>query len=88
MLYCAVPSKPVSGTYPDDWYQGTVSFNDNIWQVNADTSELHQIASITDQSNQFVDGFNLNTDSKDNFLIFMDKNHLSLWSLDLVRSNK
>ncbi len=84
MVYCAVPAQPVAGTYPDDWYKGTVSFVDKIWQVSATTGEVHLISSIVDTSDRIIDAFNLGLDDKDNFLIFMNKNDLSLWSLDLT----
>ena len=86
LVYCAVPSQPIAGTYPDDWYKGNVSFTDKIWQVNADTGELHQVASIFDQSDRLIDAFNLGLDPKDNYLFFMNKNDLSFWSLDLVKN--
>ena len=87
LVYCAVPAQPIAGTYPDDWYKGDVSFPDKIWQVNAETKEVHLISSIVDQSDRIIDAYDLGLDEKDNFLVFMNKNDLSLWSLDLVRKN-
>lgn len=86
LFYCGVPAQPVSAVYPDDWYKGSISFNDKIWQVNASTGELHLISSIVDQSDRVIDTFNLGLDDKDNFLIFMNKTDLSLWSLDLIET--
>lgn len=85
MVYCAVPSQPVAGTYPDDWYKGAVSFIDKIWQSNATTGEIKLVSSIVDTSDRVIDAFNLGLDAKDDFLIFMNKNDLSLWSLDLTK---
>jgi hypothetical protein len=87
LVYCAVPFQPVSGTYPDDWYKGTLSTVDKIWQVNAATSEIHLISTVFDQAKRSIDAFNLGLDDKDNYLFFMNKLDLSLWSLDLVSSN-
>ncbi|MDE1940897.1 MAG: hypothetical protein KGI66_02145, partial [Patescibacteria group bacterium] len=86
IVYCAVPSQPVPGTYPDDWYTGTLSTVDKIWQENAQTGEIHLISSIVDQSDRVIDAFNLGLDRKDQYLFFMNKNDLTLWSLDLVAS--
>jgi hypothetical protein len=88
MLYCAVPSQPVNATYPDDWYTGAVSFADKIWQVNATTEEVHLVTTIVDQSDRVIDAFNLGLDPKDEYLFFMNKNDLSLWSFDLVASKQ
>jgi hypothetical protein len=87
MVYCAVPSQPIKAIYPDDWYKGTISFIDKIWQSNATTGEIKLISSIVDTSDRVIDAFNLGLDPKDDFLIFMNKNDLSLWSLDLVSGN-
>jgi len=87
MVYCAVPFQPVSGTYPDDWYKGTLSTVDKIWQENAATGEVHLISSVFEQARTNIDAFNLGLDDKDNYLFFMNKLDLSFWSLDLVDSN-
>lgn len=34
ILYCAVPKTIEPGRYPDDWYQGKISFSDNIWRID------------------------------------------------------
>jgi len=88
LVYCAVPFQPVAGTYPDDWYRGTLSTADKIWQVDATTGEVKLISTIFDQSDRVIDIFNMNLDDKDDFLYFMNKNDLSLWSLDLIASTK
>ena len=87
VVYCAVPFQNFPGTYPDDWYRGTVSTIDKVWQVNSVTGETKLVAPIIGQADRVIDMFNLGIDDKDNFLFFMNKNDLSLWSLDLVRSH-
>ena len=87
MVYCAVPFQPVSGAYPEDWYKGTISTVDKIWQINADTDEIHLVSSLFDQAKRSIDAYNLGLDSNDNYLFFMNKNDLSFWSLDLVGSS-
>ena len=86
IVYCAVPSQMVSGTYPDDWYKGTLQTVDDIWQINAITGETKFAGKILGQAGRVIDAFNLGLDDKDNFLFFMNKYDLSFWSLDLVKS--
>lgn len=86
-VYCAVPTQLPSGTYPDDWYSGKLSTTDKIWQVNAVTGEVHLVSSLVDQADRIIDGFTLGLDPRDDYLFFMNKNDLSLWSLDLVQSH-
>lgn len=87
LVYCAVPTQPADAIYPDDWNKGLVSFTDKIWQVNATTGEVHLVSSIVDQSDRVIDAYDIGLDEKDNYLVFMNKNDLSLWSINLVSSN-
>lgn len=87
MIYCATPSKIDQAVYPDSWYNGSISFIDKIWQLNTETEEVHMVSQIINQSDRVIDVFNINIDDRDNYLFFMNKNDLSLWSLDLVSSN-
>ena len=84
VVYCAVPFKPVSGTYPDDWYRGNLSTVDKMWQLNAKTGEIHLVSSIFTEAKRNIDAYKLDLDSKDNYLFFINKGDLSFWSLDLV----
>ena len=59
---------------------------DGILILNAKTGEIHLVSSIVDQSDRVIDAFNLGIDPKDNYLFFMNKNDLTLWSYDLVAS--
>ncbi len=84
MLYCGVPTKLPEGVYPDDWYKGKLSFSDNIWQMNATDGEVRLIFKLSDTLKAGIDTYNFGLDRNDNYLMFMNKNDLSLWSLDLV----
>ncbi len=86
LVYCGVPFQITPGTYPDAWYDGTISTVDKIWQVNATTGETKLAAQLIGQAGRILDIFTLGLDDKDNFLLFMNKYDLSFWSLDLVRS--
>jgi len=87
MVYCAVPFQPVSGTYPDDWYKGTLATVDKIWSVDAKTGEVHLVSTVFADANKLIDAYNMGLDDKDNYLFFMNKYDLSFWSLDLVTSS-
>lgn len=84
-IYCAVPTEIPDGLYPDDWYSGTISFIDQIWHLDTETGEVHLIANLLNLSDQLIDAINLSLDPKENYLYFINKNDLSLWSLDLNR---
>lgn len=85
-VYCAAPSQTVSGVYPDDWYIGRTSSIDKMWSVSASTGELRLLPSIVDQADRVIDAYHLSIDAKDDHLFFINKNDLSLWSLDISKS--
>lgn len=84
-LYCAVPGEMAIADYPDAWYQGGVSFVDQIWHVDTDTGEIHLIANLLKEGDRLIDATNLTFDPKENFLYFINKRDLTLWSLDLTK---
>lgn len=78
IVYCAVPILISPASYPDDWYQGLISFNDSVWQVDLSTGEANVIFEQSDID--IVSPF-LTTD--ENYLIFTNKKDNTLWSLKL-----
>ena len=82
ILYCAVPKNIPNGNYPDDWYQGTVSFNDDFWMINTEEGTTKLLYENKDDSN--MDAFDLKLSGDDKYLSFTNKNDLSLWLLDLT----
>lgn len=85
VVYCAVPRSVPSGTYPDNWYTGEVSFNDNIWQANSKTNKTSFINSPFLSIKENLDGINLQISIDDNYLTFINKKDLSLWGLILKK---
>ncbi len=81
-LYCAVP-RAVSGTLPDDWYQGALSFSDRIWRIDLDGRVAVLVVDPKTVGNVEVDAVNLSVDSENNILIFTNKKDGSLWAYDL-----
>jgi hypothetical protein len=82
-VYCAVPTEIASGSYPDDWYSGKISFIDQIWHLDTTTGEVHLLANLLNLSNKLMDATDLILDPKEDFLYFTNKRDLTLWSLDL-----
>ncbi|MBI3633542.1 MAG: hypothetical protein HY226_04590 [Candidatus Vogelbacteria bacterium] len=80
LLYCAVPVSPNNNDYPDSWYQGTESFNDEIWVINLLTGQTNIIADQNSLGrNTTVDATNLQLSPKENYLSFINKKDQSLW---------
>lgn len=78
-LYCAVPSPIPPGTnLPDEWWQGSVSFDDALWRISLDTNTQEQILPPYQ-----LDATNLFLSKDESFVFFTNKKDGSLWSLHL-----
>lgn len=82
VVLCAVPRTVLPAQYPEDWYQGSMLFNDRIWEVNTQTGIERILSSLLNENlSGSMDAFNLVL--QNNILMFMNKHDLSLWALDL-----
>ncbi len=82
-VYCGVPIAFPPGIYPDAWYQGTVSFNDNIWKIDTSTGIATLIASPPALVGHSMDIIEPTLDSHEQYLMFVNKKDLTLWDLRL-----
>ncbi len=86
-VYCAVPQYLPSGLYPDSWYQGTLSFTDDIWRVDVSTGSTKLLASLTATSKEEIDAIKPFLDTRENYLFFTNKRDGAFWNL-LLPANK
>lgn len=84
-VFCAVPNTPPEATYPDDWYLGVVSFDDNIWKVDSKTNKTTFLFSPFTLVKENLDITNISISPDDNYLTFINKKDLSLWGLNLEK---
>lgn len=84
VVYCAAPKSIPLGTYPDSWYQGEVSFNDQIWKIDIKTGNTTMLVDPTTVGNgEEIDGTKLALDAGENYLFFVNKKDSYLWELAL-----
>ncbi len=84
VLYCAVPKTVDAGSYPDTWYQGEVSFEDQIWKIDVATGNTSMVLDpITIEGGEDVDGIKLAIDEGEDYLFFVNKKDSFLWGLSL-----
>lgn len=79
-VFCAVPKSFSSGTYPDVWYQGRVSFEDALWSMNLDTSVYYTLIDPASILNTTIDMTNLFLDGSEKYIFFTNKKDGILWS--------
>lgn len=83
-IYCAVPQFVNNNNLPDSWYQGEISFSDQIWVIDAITGNANQVADLQKLSNvAIIDGIKLSIDENERFVFFINKIDSFLWELDL-----
>ena len=84
MIYCAAP-RLVNGTnYPDIWYQGEISFEDQIWKISVETGSASIILDPAATGvGEEVDGIKLVVDEGENYLFFVNKKDSFLWRVEL-----
>lgn len=78
IIFCAAPKSFPSADYPDEWYQGAISFDDAVWQINIATGETQVIFNETN-----ADVINPFLSADESYFLFTNKNDLTLWSLKL-----
>ena len=84
VLYCAVPTNLTAGQYPDTWYQGEVSFTDQIWKIDLKTGATTMLVDpVTIRGGEEIDGIKLSLSPDGKYLLFVNKKDSFLWKLDL-----
>jgi len=83
ILYCAIPNFITPDNYPDVWYQGLQSFNDNLWEIDIESGTMTEIYQIGLNENVDIDVSDLKISLDDQYLSFSNKNDLSLWLLQI-----
>lgn len=82
-VFCAAPVTIPQGDYPDDWYQGVISFSDNLWEVNVENGAVSLLSRLEEQAGEEVDAINPFLNKDESYLFFTNKKDESLWGLRL-----
>jgi len=83
VVYCAVPKNIPTGSYPDMWYQGLVSFSDNLWKIDTDSGATSMIYEISKEGNTNIDIMDIKISDDDKYITFTNRNDLTLWGLKI-----
>lgn len=84
VVYCAVPQTIPTASYPDQWYQGLVSFSDELWEIDTKTFATQKIMTPRTLGAPVLDMTNLAVSSDDSFLIFINKVSSTPWVYSIV----
>jgi hypothetical protein len=82
--FCGSAQSDPGQLLPDAWYQGRFSFNDDIWATRRGYDFVEFIARTSENVPGGLDLVNPTLSPDEEYLVFMNKKDLSLWSLRLV----
>jgi len=82
-VYCGVPGTIQRGDYPDEWYQGIVSFSDSIWKLDTETNTPERLSVPSLVVEEEIDVIQPFLSKNEVFMFFINKKDSSLWSLKL-----
>ncbi len=85
VVYCAVPRETLGGSSLTLWYQGFVSFTDDIWKYDTKNNTSSVIESLLDDSGEAIDVVKPILSENEQYLVFINKRDNALWSLDLTK---
>ncbi|MBU1557628.1 hypothetical protein KKC45_01560 [Patescibacteria group bacterium] len=82
-IYCGIPNSVTRGDYPDEWYQGLISFSDNVYRLDTETGSNELLVSPREVAREDIDIIEPTLSSDENYLFFINKKDFSFWSLEL-----
>lgn len=87
-IYCAVPQTITQGSYPDQWYQGIISFSDDIWEIDTTSLLTKKIMSPNNFKAPSLDIINPTLSSDDEYLLFINKKTNTPWVFQISDQQK
>lgn len=84
VVYCAVPQTIPTASYPDQWYQGLVSFSDELWEIDTKTFTTKKLMTPKTLGAPVLDMTNLAVSSDDSYLIFINKVSSTPWVYSII----
>ena len=85
VIFCAIPRSIPQGEYPDHWYQGVVSFSDEIWKFDVASASPYGRVVASSFSGESIDASTLTLDAAEHYLLFLNKKDGALWGIDLIQ---
>ncbi|PIR69590.1 MAG: hypothetical protein COU47_02435 [Candidatus Niyogibacteria bacterium CG10_big_fil_rev_8_21_14_0_10_46_36] len=78
VVYCGIPTTMSRGSYPDDWFSGSVTLNDRIWWINTSSFEKTIVKTLPD-----IDVAEIRISDAADHLFLTNKKDGTLWSVHL-----
>lgn len=85
-VFCGATDQPERVPYPETWYQGVSTFNDNLWKINLANESYEALLINREEVPQSFDITKLTVSPRDEFVLFVNKKDLTLWSVDITKA--
>ncbi len=83
VFFCGTPLSPISGREPDNWYSGRAHFSDYVWRFDTDSEIAQLISNPKTDFDLDLDVYKPKLSANDEYLVFINKRDLTLWSIKL-----
>lgn len=82
-VFCAVPVIIPRASYPDEWYQGVMSFSDRFWKIDTDTGAAFFLGNPEELGAGAIDAISPFLSDDEHYLFFTNKKDMALWVLEV-----
>lgn len=82
LFVCAGSKNTLTYNTPNDWYEGSKTFNDLLWEADLETGEANILSDPLAESGRLLDIINLKIGNFTNNIYFQNKNDLTLWMFE------
>ncbi|MEY2641191.1 MAG: hypothetical protein RL150_584 [Candidatus Parcubacteria bacterium] len=86
VVFCGATDQPERVAYPETWYQGVSTFADNLWKVNLKDESYEALLINKEEVPQSFDITKITVSPRDEFILFVNKKDLTLWSVDITKA--
>ncbi len=81
-FFCAVPANLAEGLFPDDWYKGTLAYNDILWEIDLTNVTATVLSNPLTESGREIDVVQIGTNTTGTYIYMINKNDNTLWMFD------
>lgn len=82
-IYCAVPKTNLNSNSLYSWYQGKVSYSDDIWEYDVAGNTSRQVVNLESLAGRSIDIGNISINQTDTLLLIQSKADGSLWTIKI-----
>jgi hypothetical protein len=83
-LWCASPSNALTPSFINDWYKGTVTSNDYLWQISVRGNSAKLLSAFENDTGRIIDAVDVLIAGDLSSILFRNRIDNTLWLYDLT----